>query len=290
MLSAVSKATFVRSLCLSSTLRFAKPGAAARCLIFVESKRTFMTTASVAEEVETTKEKEATKDEAAKELSGARKQMKIPYKRPSTSWQNFYRDYLKDHMEPGDTYTAYAAEASALWKAMSAEDKARYGASEEERAEYKRLSKEYRATQKAQQKAAKPKREPKTRGDAPMSAYGPLFVESIEKSLRELFSENTTLVERWRKDIRAAQEAQMKAAKSKREPKTRDAPMSAYNLFVKENYDKNLPESFFRQNATLAKRWREMSASDKHEYKQRAIEIYQKRKAEVAEKQPEDTS
>jgi hypothetical protein len=55
---------------------------------------------------------------------GARKQMKIPYKRPSTSWQNFYRDYLKDHMEPGDTYTAYAAEASALWKAMSAEDKA----------------------------------------------------------------------------------------------------------------------------------------------------------------------
>jgi hypothetical protein len=59
-----------------------------------------------------------------------------------------------------------------------------------------------------------------------------LFIESIDKSLRELFSENTTLVERWRKEIRAAQEAQMKAAKQKREPKTRDAPMSAYNLYV----------------------------------------------------------
>lgn len=70
MLSAVTKAPFARSLYLSSTPRFAKPSAAARRFLLVESKRSFMTTVSVAEEAETAKEKEDTTDEGAKELSG----------------------------------------------------------------------------------------------------------------------------------------------------------------------------------------------------------------------------
>ncbi|KAF8956592.1 hypothetical protein BDZ97DRAFT_1925388 [Flammula alnicola] len=96
---------------------------------------------------------------------------------------------------------------------------------------------------------------------------------------REEMQEYTEKMKEWRKSLPPT----VRKALTKSKKKTaRKGPLNAFAQYVKENYSKDSPLTFFEQGKHMGEQYRQLTAEEKDAYRQRSHEAFAKQQAEEA--------
>jgi len=143
-------------------------------------------------------------------------------KGPLTSWMDFVLQYTAKNKTPGDTMARYVKEASVKWRAMSLEEKSKYGPSPEEKAKTLEARKEYRRT--IEYKRAARKFKVKRVPTNPMNPYARFVKEYYDRESALTFTEQgIALAAKWKALSDSEKESWKHKAKEEFELKKNEA-------------------------------------------------------------------